>query len=158
MKKIREFEDYLICKDGRVYSTKSNIYLKPFTSSKGYSLVNLPIPKKNKNKFFLIHRLVAEYFIDNPNSYKIVRHLDGNPKNNNVLNLAWGNSKMNMEDARGHQTLAIGSKIGISKLNEDKVSLIKQRNKTAQKYAKEYGVTARTIEYIWSGKTWKHVM
>ena len=41
----------------------------------------------------MIHKLVAETFISNPESDKLkfVKHLDGNKKNNNVNNLQWVN-------------------------------------------------------------------
>lgn len=51
-----------------------------------------------------VHRMVAEMFIPNPDNLPVVRHLDGNPNNNNVLNLAWGTSKDNWEDSVRHGT------------------------------------------------------
>ena len=36
-----------------------------------------------------VHRLVAQAFIDNPNSHRFVIHLDGDLENNQVDNLAW---------------------------------------------------------------------
>jgi hypothetical protein len=36
-----------------------------------------------------IHRLVAEMFVENPNNYQIVIHIDKTPKNNHVSNIAW---------------------------------------------------------------------
>lgn len=43
----------------------------------------------------LIHRLVAAAFIENPNNYPIVMHLDDNPQNNCVNNLKWATHAMN---------------------------------------------------------------
>lgn len=41
------------------------------------------------HKCYLIHRLVAQAFIPNPNKCKTVNHKDGNKLNNNVNNLEW---------------------------------------------------------------------
>ena len=40
-------------------------------------------------KTFLVHRLVAEAFIPNPNGYDTVDHIDYNKRNNKVSNLRW---------------------------------------------------------------------
>lgn len=56
-------------------------------------------------RHFLVHRLVAERFVPNPEGYPLVRHLDGDPANNDYRNLAWGTQAMNMADARRHGRL-----------------------------------------------------
>lgn len=43
----------------------------------------------------LVHRLVALAFIDNPNEYKEVNHIDCNPLNNRVDNLEWCTHRQN---------------------------------------------------------------
>jgi len=43
-----------------------------------------------------IHRLVAMAFIPNPHDYRTVNHLDGNPLNNHVDNLAWASHRENI--------------------------------------------------------------
>lgn len=45
------------------------------------------------------HRIVATMFIDNPEEYEIVRHLDDDPVHNTVDNLAWGTRKDNYQDS-----------------------------------------------------------
>jgi hypothetical protein len=43
-----------------------------------------------------VHRLVALYFIPNPENLRTVNHLDGNPLNNHVDNLEWASYKQNI--------------------------------------------------------------
>lgn len=43
----------------------------------------------------LIHRAVAMAFLDNPDNLPEVNHNDGNPSNNNILNLEWCTSSHN---------------------------------------------------------------
>lgn len=49
-----------------------------------------------------VHRLVAERFLDNPDSLPVVRHLNDVPTDNRVENLAWGTQADNMADAKAN--------------------------------------------------------
>lgn len=49
-----------------------------------------------KRKPKLIHRLVAEVFIPNPEGYPQINHKDGNPQNNHVDNLEWCTQEYNI--------------------------------------------------------------
>lgn len=61
--------------------------LKKTLSNNGYFVVNLW--KHNVKIQLLIHRLVAQSFISNPNNLSCVNHKDGNKLNNCVSNLEW---------------------------------------------------------------------
>lgn len=74
--------------------------LKYNTITSGYKQVALY--KSGKRKCLLIHRLVAEAFIDNPHNLPQVNHKDGNKTNNNVANLEWCTAKENMVHSVEH--------------------------------------------------------
>lgn len=86
---------YQVSNLGRVKSLKfdKERILKNRTNSNGYLSVQLS--KGNKIKSFLIHRLVANAFLPNPNNYSYVNHKDENKTNNCVDNLEWTSHESN---------------------------------------------------------------
>ena len=87
MKQINNYDNYMIDENGNVFNILTNQYLKGSIEENGYKYYRLS--KNNKKKMFYAHRLVAEYYIDNPNKLPVVNHIDGNKLNNNVNNLEW---------------------------------------------------------------------
>lgn len=59
----------------------------------GYALVVLCL--NNKAKSIKVHRLVATYFVKNPDNKNVVNHIDGNKTNNISTNLEWCTTKEN---------------------------------------------------------------
>lgn len=65
--------------------------------SGSYKVVNLR--HGSFNKVCMVHRLVAEAFIPNPNNLPTVNHIDGNKSNNAVENLEWASYSKNNQHA-----------------------------------------------------------
>lgn len=91
-KPIKNFERYLISNFGRVWSLKSNKFIKPYINN----YYQIRIEEKGKKYTLKIHRLVAEAFIPNPHNYPCVNHKDENKLNNSVENLEWCDSTYNL--------------------------------------------------------------
>lgn len=93
---IKEYfiKGYYISSKGKVFGIKksnitqlkpsyNNNYLQVILINNGYRITKM------------IHRLVAECFIPNPNNYPQINHKDENRQNNNVSNLEWCTCKYN---------------------------------------------------------------
>ena len=52
-----------------------------------------------KKSTTLVHRLVAKAWLDNPNNYNEVDHIDGDKTNNSMYNLVWTTHAKNMQAA-----------------------------------------------------------
>ena len=95
---IKGYENiYQISNNGQVKSLRNNKILAPGKTTSGYDFVLLSVKGKRENK--MIHRLVAETFIPNPNGFKEVNHIDGDKNNNTVDNLEWCTRKDNLKHA-----------------------------------------------------------
>lgn len=70
------------------------IRLGVVNKSLGYRM--LALAKDGKPKSFFVHRLVADAFLENPDSLPMVNHKDEDKTNNNVNNLEWCTAKYNM--------------------------------------------------------------
>lgn len=71
--------------------------LKKIQSRVRYGLKTNVKTNKSGIKGFYLHRIIAETFLENPNNYKEVNHIDGNPYNNILSNVEWCSRKENMK-------------------------------------------------------------
>lgn len=122
------------------------------------------LTKNGNRKQHLVHRLVSIAFIENPNNYSFVNHKDGNPKNNNVLNLEWCTAKQNAKHAYDNGLHKPPQQKGIknsqSKLTENQVKQIKEQHKMIKNcsaIAREFKLNPKTVNSIVNGKSWSHI-
>lgn len=68
--------------------------MKQHTNKFGYYTISL-VDENKIGKGYMVHRLVAMAFIENPNNLPFINHKDENKENNNVDNLEWCTSEYN---------------------------------------------------------------
>ena len=73
------------------------VNVKPNAS--GYLQINVPI----RNTTTLVHRLVAETFLDNPQGYTEIDHVNRDKSDNSVANLRWVTPSENMSNSSKHK-------------------------------------------------------
>lgn len=100
-----------IRRDLSARNTKAGKILKLCKNKYGYLYVCLSKNNKTKNK--LVHRLVAECFLNFSKLKNNVNHKDGNKLNNHVNNLEYVTHKENMEHASKTGLMATGKRNGV---------------------------------------------
>lgn len=96
LKVLDLFSGYTIREDGEVRSRFGRI-VKQQISKQGY--YRLELWANGYGKKYLVHRLLAQAFIDNPDMKPQVNHIDGNKTNNALSNLEWVTQSENQKHA-----------------------------------------------------------
>ena len=153
---------YVITECGEVISLarkwkRSFRLLKHSHDEDGYPQISLS--KENRRITKKIHRLVALHFIENPNGYAMINHLDGVKTNNHFQNLEWCTSSMNTRHAYKIGLLkAYGEYNGQSKLTEAQVLEILNSKLRVTDLARQYRVSLSAISGIRKRREWKHLL
>lgn len=136
-KKIND--DYLVSSTGKVYSYITGKILRPVSSN---SCGHLVVYINSKPK--LLHRLVANAFIPNPNNLPFINHRDENPRNNVVENLEWCTPRYNSNYGSRNNRISY-SLTGVSKTPEHTRNAITARAKKVYQYK-----TDGTLVKVWN--------
>lgn len=157
-KDVKGYEGfYEVSNFGRVRSTsyKGVRILKPAKTKSGYLNVIFCVKQNKVHK--LVHRLVAEAFLDNKENLEQVNHINGNKEDNFVDNLEWCTIKYNNQHAYNNNLLNRYEDRPEAKLTREKVlqipELIKQ-GATTDDLKNLFNVSRRCIDNIFEGKNW----
>jgi hypothetical protein len=156
-KPIDNYLNYMVSNFGRIKNinyrgTGKTKFIKG-TKHNNYTYITLS--KNNKLKAYLLHRLVAEAFIPNPENKPCINHKDCNRQNNRADNLEWCTQKENIQYMD-----KLKRRVANKKLNEAEVKIIKEIKKQGYSYKKIWElfknkITLSGFEKIWYGQNWK---
>jgi len=153
-KVIEGFEDYEVISDGRVYSLRRKLYLKPLIHYLGYHRVVLQKYGKRHQKY--IARLVAAAFIPNPENKHEVNHKDGNKANNDKSNLEWSTRSENILHAfrigLKHKSPNAGMKPVLIDVYDYKTGEFKSFHSSMTEAARICGVHRAAIHRVLTGE------
>jgi NUMOD4 motif/HNH endonuclease len=148
-REVKGYEGYYeVSNLGNVRSTsyKGVRILRPSKTKCGYLDVVFCIKQKKEHK--LIHRLVAEAFIDNPNNLSTVNHKDEDKLNNNVENLEW----MSFDD-----NIRYSNNKMLTESQVLKIPAMIESGYSQMDIANSFGVSRRTIQFILQGEHWNNL-
>ena len=156
---IRGYEgDYQVSNFGRIKSFKNGVAKILSVITRGlYQVVSLH--KNGKGKMFLVHRLVAQAFLPNPDNLPEVDHLNGDKTDNRVENLEWVTYSENSKRAfqNGQHAPIRGEKHVKAKLTNEQANYIRENpdNLTRKQLAERFNVHVNTIYRIQKMLTYK---
>jgi hypothetical protein len=128
------------------------------------------LKKRTINHHFLIHRLVATYFLPEPKPEEtVVGHLDFDKLNNRVTNLKWMTPKENRkhQDKSPHviaekkwrkytqKPRQNGLKLTSTQVIHIKLQL--KRNRPTKQIAKQFDISEMQVWRIKTGENWGHI-
>lgn len=149
---------YSVSREGIVYRNESGKALAQQPNRKGYLTVNMS--EGGRATRLSVHRVVLESFAGCRPEGMQALHRDGDPSNNRLENLRWGNASENEADKLLHGTKATGSRNGASRLSEEMVAEILEAKRVggkewgAGRLAKKFGVAVSTVVRAGRGKHW----
>jgi len=138
--------------------------LKPMRANQRTTHQRVILTKEGKRKQYLVHRLVAQAFIPNPDKLPFINHKDCNPENNHASNLEWCSAKQNSihayQNGRWTPPNQQGAKNANSKLTEKDVIEIRKLHgevKNCAEIARRFSVNPKTINMIVRGTRWQNI-
>ncbi len=166
---IPDFPGYMAGTDGSIWTSKKRQGMKyvpgewqmlcPVRMPNNYLKVTIP-NSAGEHKQLFVHRIILFTFVGPCPPGLVCRHLDGNPPNCRLGNLAWGTHQENHDDMAIHGTRARGERQGASKFKDADIIQIRQLQAdgiSLCEIARRFSVNLLTISKIVTRRTWAHV-
>jgi hypothetical protein len=156
------FLGYRVGSDGTVWSSKSGKWkgMGPHSwGNRGHQAVILR--RDGKRYYLLVHRLILLAFVGPCPPGMEARHVyNPDPRDNRLINLAWGTPKENQADRLRHGTDCRGSKHPLAILTEadiPEIFRLRAQGLSQDQLAERFNVTRYAISRILQRKIWTHI-
>ncbi|WP_103257978.1 HNH endonuclease signature motif containing protein [Tabrizicola aquatica] len=143
---IPDFPKYVVDSKGRVFGLFRKKLLNPWRSPEGYLRVDIRNGNGQQKKPY-VHELVAAAFIGPKPKGMLIRHLNDDPSDNRVENLAYGTQSENTTDS-------IVNGRNRSKFSTDQIShmlQLRESGRTVEDIMELYPCSMRTMTKILTG-------
>lgn len=156
--RVKSVEREVKCAYGAKRVIKERV-LKQTKNRYGYYEVR---PQVEGRKYLLrIHRLVATYFVDNPDNKPHVNHKDCDKLNNYPENLEWVTNAENVKHAVKNGLNVKGEDSHFARLTKNDVlqirSILSQGFATNTEIAEAYNISMPTVSNIKNRDSWRHL-
>ena len=167
---IYDWPGYCVGDDGSVWSCRSSGWIGGLSAT--WHRVNTRAKNKyghqrvllcngGYRKCVAVHRLVLAAFVGACPEGMECCHLNGNARDNRLVNLCWGTRSRNSEDTRRHGTNPLGQRNPHAILTDELVREIKrlkaEGHVNQRQIARRMGVTDAAISAITRGVNWSHI-
>lgn len=163
---VAGFPGYRVASDGTIWSRRKRggglraewRLLRPWCDRDGYYAANLY--REGRGHTRQVHRLILEAFVGPCPDGMETRHLNGDPADNRLENLAWGTRIENEDDKLRHGRRARGERHHQAKLTWIDIVAIRalaKAGRPCRSIAEEFGVGETAIHNIIARKKWRHV-
>ena len=150
---------YLISNLGEIFSLRFNKIMSPSTLPNGYLQIILHTDDGNYHK--LIHRLVAEAFIEHSSERNVVNHKNGKKDCNWVGNLEWVTNQENIDHAVATGLINNkGENQANHKYTTEQIEMICKLLESGDSntvVAEKLSIPRHVVEHVKSGSAWSHI-
>lgn len=92
---MKEYNGFLVDENFNIYNKHTGRKVTPYLGSDGY--MHIKRQEKGRKIRLRLHTLIAILFVENPNNYKYVNHIDSDKTNNHPSNLEWCTNSENIQ-------------------------------------------------------------
>lgn len=151
---------YMISNYGNIFNVLSGLYLHPTIGTHGYPFITI---KHMKRQYKIqMHRIVAEYFVENPypKLYDIVHHKNHNKTDFKASNLEWTSQSKNILYSYDEKSAKRGEEsinATITAADAQRICEMISNGYRISEIQRTIGCTRDVIRHIRDRETWKEI-